>query len=149
MSEFEVQVPFLTSPDFQQRLVTEQHSDLGFLHLNVRKSLALVLLKRLQMAGATGDVARIVYRHPKLRFSQAYRIAMRALKKLQIKQMPEHTFSIPTFYSEEIETWTFIVVSPQLLAQGYIPGGLLASVDKIDGHVWQPEEYTEGTIWDA
>jgi hypothetical protein len=144
LSDLADQIPLVTSPIFQQWLVTQQETDLGFLQLNLKQALAQELLGRLQAVGATGDVVKAKYRHAGLTFSQAYQIAIPALQKLQNRRMPDYTFERPTFYREEVETWTFIAMSPQLIDQGYVPGGLLVSIDKIDGHVWRPKEFKAG-----
>lgn len=141
LSDLADRIPLVTSPIFQQWLVTQTESELGFLQLNLKRALATELLGYLQAVGAIGDVVKAKYRHAELQFAQAYQLAIPALQKLQSRRMPDYTFERPTFYREEVETWTFIATSSQLIAQGYIPGGLLVSIDKIDGHVWRPKEF--------
>ncbi len=137
------QVPAVTSPVFQEWILKDMADGLGFLHFNLTKAVAMDLLSRLQAAGASGAMVKAAYRQPKLTFADAYLIAASALEELQARHFPDHTFKPVTYRGERYETWTFACASEQLMAQGFIPGALFADVDKIDGHVWQQEEYLQ------
>jgi hypothetical protein len=39
--------------------------------------------------------------------------------------------------------WVFMAVSPDLQAQGYVPGAIHFTIDKKDGHIWNDEEIEE------
>lgn len=39
--------------------------------------------------------------------------------------------------------WFFFAVSPDLQAQGYIPGAIYFTIDKKDGHCWSNTEIEE------
>jgi hypothetical protein len=143
LSHLAQQVPAITYSVFQEWIVKDLVDGLGFLHLDLTKAVAKDLLSCLQAAGASGAVVKATYRQPKLTFAEAYLIADCALEELQAKYFPDHTFKPVTYYGERHETWTFVSASQQLIAQGYIPGALFADVDKIDGHVWQQEEYLQ------
>ncbi|MGH9832318.1 MAG: hypothetical protein ACREBD_06305 [Blastocatellia bacterium] len=47
----------------------------------------------------------------------------------------------PVMYCRETDLfWTFVAGSEELIELGYVPGAIHISVDKLDGHVWTPEE---------
>lgn len=68
--------------------------------------------------------------------------AERALEVLtqRARQYPGLTFGSMRLRSDEVMWFTFIMPCQEWQAEGLIPGGLLCSIDKVDGHVWTPDE---------
>src|SRR5689334_21057191 len=91
-SDLAQQTPVVTYEAFQQWIVTKKFGGLGFLHLQLEKSLAEQLLQRLKSAGARGAVFKAAYRQPKLTFEEAHRIAEQAILGQQKQHYPSHSF---------------------------------------------------------
>jgi hypothetical protein len=53
---------------------------------------------------------------------------------------PEVRFEPPRLYGDHPMFSTFIAGSPQLEREGRFPPGLLAAVDRCDGHIWTEAE---------
>jgi hypothetical protein len=56
------------------------------------------------------------------------------------KRLRRYEFG-PVLYSRDNDrVWTFAAGSRQLQEEGYVPGAVFASIDKVDGHVWSNKE---------
>ena len=74
---------------------------------------------------------------------QAEAIAKRVIAKLHATRIPDHTLGPVHLVREEPVAWTFGAASEEWVKEGRIPGMLFASVDKLDGHIWQPEDFEQ------
>ncbi len=132
------EAPCLQEPALQQRLL--QHAT-NVLNVELPKKGAIHLLQLLQEEDAKGSLLPTAYRRPKISVEQALPLAEQAITKLQETRQPGDTLGPVHFLREYPTCWTFGVVSEQLIKNGVIPGMFHASVDKLDGHIWQPEEF--------
>jgi len=137
------EVSFVTYPTFQQWIVQQTPTVLGFLQVSLTEPVARALLQRLRSGGAVGFIIKDGYRQPKVSLANAYRLADQELTRRQEQKFPGYTFKPVAFHQERPQTWRFVCACPPLIEEGYIPGALFADVDKIDGHIWQQEEYQE------
>ncbi len=136
-------IPQVTEPAFQQLLTQPVPARPVFVGLDLSRSLAFVLLQRLRTTGAVGVVVHATYRHPTIEISQAATLAAQSIQQRREQHFPEYHFQFVSFQREKATTWTFFAASEQLLWEGHIPGGLFADVDKLDGHIWLPEEFEQ------
>lgn len=77
-----------------------------------------------------------------LTINEALAIAEREIAEI-IKTAPElqgYEFKPVHYWRETDPYWVFSAVSERLIEEGYVPGAVLACVDKTDGHVWSVEE---------
>ena len=141
LSDLAQQVPNLASPQMAQCLLNDHP---GFLGLDLSLDLARPLIKRLRYtdARALGYIAPSIYRHQVANFTRetAYPLAERALKQKQLGYPNTH-FAPVVFASEDLMWFKFCAVSEEWIAQGFSPGALFVCVDKLDGHIWQHEEF--------
>lgn len=144
LDDLKEQVPAVTYPVFQQWIVTMQAADPGFLQLELAKTVAETLLQRLQARGASGIVVQAAYRQPKISRAEAQVLAECEIESLRKQYYPTYLFGPVVLYAEQPCSWTYASASKQLIEEGYIPGALFADVDKLDGHIWTPEEVAEG-----
>lgn len=111
-----------------------------FLGLDLPLEIATDLLRRLESQKGRGLVVEAKYREPKISKEAAFLIAERHL--LEIHQtIPNVTFDPVVFRRDDIMVWQFCSVSPEWIEQGRIPGALIASVDKIDGRIWDADDF--------
>lgn len=132
------EAPVLQEPDLPQRML--QHST-NVLKVALPENKAIELLQRLQAEGAKGSLLPSAYRQPRISAEQAVPIAEKAIAEIQAKRRPNDTPGTVRFLREQPTCWTFGAVSEQLIREGRIPGLFYASVDKLDGHIWKPEEF--------
>lgn len=118
----------------EQRLIP------GFMGLNLPADLAAELLERIEIAGGHGLVIPIAYRQPKVTMETAYSIAEQEIVCKQALLFPNHKFESTKFFREDVMWWDFRALSPELIETGHIPGGVIARVDKLDGHIWAAAE---------
>lgn len=133
-------IPMLTDPELQKKMMADVKIGPHFLGLDLTEAMALELLKRLKAGKATGYLVDSAYRKPTVTREQATAIAERALAE-KAKQFPNCTFDAVRLRRSEAMTWTFGASSPEMAAQRRRPGAIFIDVDKLDGHIWQPEEY--------
>jgi hypothetical protein len=131
--------PALADPAVQKR-VLQRSPGPGFLKLDLAEDVATALFQRLRSGKANGYVVSSAYRQPGVTVEQAIPIAQRAIAELHAARIPEHTLGPVRFVREEPVCWTFGAASEEWVKEGRIPGMLFASVDKLDSHVWPPEE---------
>ena len=122
----------------RRNLVLEKRP--GFLGLDLSQEAAFVVLRLLQSKWARGVVAPSQYRNPKITEEEAERIATVFLARKQAEEFPGVRFEPVGFCYETAMWWTFGASSPEWTQAGFSPGALYASVDKLDGHIWQPED---------
>jgi hypothetical protein len=79
------------------------------------------------------------YRTPQVSAEAARERAERVLRERQ-KDYPSATFEEVRLYASHPMVYTFVTLSPEWQQEGRVPGGLLCSVDKVDGHVWTAAE---------
>ena|SRR5579859_6331313 len=132
--------PALADPTVQKRILQRSPGP-GFLKLDLASDVATTLLKLLKSRKANGYVVLSDYRQPRITSEQAASIAARAIAELHATRIPDHTLGPVHLVREEPVCWTFGAVSEEWVKEGRIPGMLFASVDKLDSHVWQPEEF--------
>lgn len=112
----------------------------GFLGLAVEELAARGLFARLQAAGAHGEVLDAAYRQPRVTRDAARAIAERDLPPRAAAAFPGYPFNDVTLRREEPRWYLFSMISPRLVSEFHVPGGVLAYVDKLDGHVWSRDE---------
>ena len=139
LKSLEARIPELTQPSLQTRLMTLESA--GFLGLDLPEDVATQLYQELKAAHARGEVVPSLYRQPQVTREAARQIAERDLLHQQQTAFPGYSFGPVLFLREEGRCWVFVTSSPQLKAEGHIPGAVLAYVDKLDGHVWQQADF--------
>jgi hypothetical protein len=137
LSDLAGKYPILMDAAFQARLLERVPKFLG---LDMPKEDAIALWKRLESTWGRGMFVLSAYRNPKVTVEEAFPIAERAIARLQAEHCPNVEFNPVRFLSEDAMWWVFKASSEELIEQGFIPGALFALVDKLDGHVWQPNE---------
>lgn len=48
---------------------------------------------------------------------------------------------------EDVTRWTFWRQSPELQAEGWVPGAVIVSLDKVDLHLWTQADFEEFSHW--
>lgn len=73
---------------------------------------------------------------------EALEIARREIERLigQSAELSQHSFGDVGFLRENELMWTFASGSEELIEQGFVPGAVIVSVDKTDGHIWSRDE---------
>lgn len=132
------QIPELHTTSLQARLSSWRPG--GFLGLDLAEHVAHGLLERLQRAHARGFVAPAAYRTPAVSREEAFPLGKQYIDRVIASRFPTVTFAPVAYLRESARWWTFFAGSPQLQSEGLIPGAVFASIDKLDGHVWTPEE---------
>jgi len=134
------EAPVLADPALHARMLQDKPRP-GFLGLDLSRSTATKVLQALKAAKACGYRINSVYRRkPTITIEQAAPIAERAFAELKATRS-NVIFDPLEFRGEDPVCWVFGAASPQWIEEGRIPGVLHVSVDKLDGHVWQPEEF--------
>jgi hypothetical protein len=87
-------------------------------------------------------VVPVRYRAPKISIDEAKARAAQALRE-RGREYPGVTFEEARLYSYHPSVYTFVAFSPEWRQEGRVPGGLLSSIDKADGHVWTAAEQQE------
>jgi hypothetical protein len=126
-------VPALARPEVQIALTQPRP---GWLGVDAPRPLAELLLARLRAVGARGEVVEAAYRTPALAQDDARRIAERVLPAMVAQLFPGYQFKPPVLRREMPRWYAFISVSDRLVAEGHLPGGVVAHIDKLDGHLW-------------
>jgi hypothetical protein len=134
------QVPVLADPDLQKRMVQRSPGP-HFLRLNLPVEVAATLMQRLESRKASGYMLPSAYRHPTVSIEQAFPTAARVIAELHATKIPDHTLGPVRLVREQPVCWTFGAASEEWIKEDRIPGLLFASIDKLDGHVWQEEEF--------
>jgi hypothetical protein len=79
-----------------------------------------------------------------LSYKQGLRIAEQFIrKKAERSSFSKYEFGRVSLHAENPRFWTFFCGSEQLLAEGHVPGGLFACVDKESGRIWTMDEVEE------
>src|SRR5450631_3512851 len=139
LDELIQKAPALADPAIQKKILQRSPGP-GFLKLDLAHDVATTLLQLLKSRKANGYVVLSTYRRPEITCEQAETIAKRVIAELHTTRIPNHTLGPVHLVREEPVAWTFGAASEEWVKEGRIPGILFASVDKLDGHVWQPEE---------
>lgn len=114
----------------------------GFLGLDLPVEDAVVIFKRLFDSSVWGIVVPSAYRYPKLTPEMAYPIAEQAIKERYASRFPGVSFGPIKFAREEPMVYEFLAASDELPRLGWSePAAVFASVDKLDGHVWEEFEF--------
>ena len=132
--------PALADSGLQKRMLQRSPGS-HFLGLDLSIDVATTLMKRLKSHKASGYIVPSAYRHPKITVEQALSIATPVISELYTKYISDHTLGPVHFVQDEPICWTFGAVSEEWVKEDRIPGALFASVDKLDGHIWQVEEF--------
>lgn len=135
LSDLSARFPRLTSTGFQS-LLGERSSNPGFLGLDMPYADAVLLLGRLQVGGAVGQVTPATYRRPSLSIDDALALAQPILVRREAAKFAGYQFGPVMVWREEARWWVVGAVSERLLDEGHIPGGVSIAVDKLDGHIW-------------
>jgi hypothetical protein len=61
-------------------------------------------------------------------------------------RLSQYSFGEAGFLRENEMVWTFAAGSEELIEQGYVPGAVIVSVDKKDGHIWTREEMEQYSL---
>jgi len=125
----------------------------GVLEVALPKRLAWELMGRLSAIGATGDILEVAYRTSRISIEEARSAAEQALMNWLATEKSANTYEplqhLTSLTHGKARWWTFFARSPEAQEQGYIPGGAMLYVDKVDGHVWTNEELNLiGFEWD-
>jgi hypothetical protein len=126
----------LANLEVQAKLTQEEP---GWLGIAVPAVLAETLARRLRAAGARGEMVEAAYRLPQLSQEAAQRLAAPVLPELAARFFPGYCFKPPVLRRDTPRWYLFISVSEALMDAGHVPGGVLAAIDKLDGHVWSDE----------
>ncbi len=134
-------IPILADLSFQHRLTASEGQVPGWLDLELERSLAQTLLKRLRTRQATGMMALTAYHHPpRITLKQAIQIARPFLAELAAWH---HTKLPATFETADLAylspmCWVIFAYGPR---EGMrVPPRPRVYVDKLDGHVWTDGE---------
>ena len=136
------QVPALAEAAMQARL-TQRPQAPGFLGLDLPTALAQALLTRALAAGAMGQIVPAAYRQPRITQQAALVIAERDAPTRATTAFPGYSFNPVRYWREGPRWWIFGMISDALVDQGHVPGGVIVYVDKVDGHIWQPDELAQ------
>lgn len=136
LAELQKHVPHIP----QQTWLKIQERHPGFLEVDLHQSDAISLMKALRRAGARGRIVPTAYREPRLSIEEALRIAVNSISIQEKERFPGYSFNEVKLIHDDVMWWVFSSVSEKLVEEGFIPGALHAYVDKIDGHIWGPEE---------
>lgn len=132
-------IPRLADAAVRARLLQRSPGP-GFLRLDLPEDAARVLLGRLMRAEARGELVPAAYRRPHINTQAGQSIAERTLTAQASREFPGYTFRPVRYWREGPRWWVFGMIADALVDQGHVPGGVLAYVDKLDGHIWQPDE---------
>jgi len=115
----------------------------GFLGFDLdNKHIIHQLMGTLRMAGAQGEIVFSKYRNAQstLKIDEAMVIAEENLRKEQNEHL-DLTYGKIRLIEEGIMWFQFASPVKEWRQQGYIPGAYSIFVDKLDGHIWQDEEF--------
>src|SRR5207244_6080373 len=80
------------------------------------------------------------YRRPRISIAEARARATAPLRERQRDYLGV-TFDEARLYASHPMVYTFATLSPEWQREGRVPGGLLCSIDKLDGHLWTAAEH--------
>ena len=80
------------------------------------------------------------YRRPRISIAEARARATAPLRERQ-RDYLGITFDEVRLHAYHPMVYTFATLSPELQREGRVPGGLLCSIDKLDGHLWTAAEH--------
>jgi hypothetical protein len=140
LAEVENRFPEMVNLEIVSRIATERPEFLGLDRDNIE--LLHQLIVALRKAGAQGFIVHSKYRttQPVLSAEKAFVIAEHYLKEAQSRD-PDLTFGPLQLIGEDITCFHFSSPVREWRQQGYVPGALPVWVDKIDGHIWQDEDF--------
>jgi hypothetical protein len=139
LGAFERDAPALGEPALRARLLRRLPGP-GFLGLDLGEARARALLGQLAAAGARGEALPAAYRRPLLTVETAWPLAERDLVPRAAEAFPGYSFEPVRYWREGARWFVFGMIAPALVERGHVPGGVLAYVDKVDGHLWRPDE---------
>jgi hypothetical protein len=141
LSGFVQQIPAFADKQLVARLLEEEPGFLG-LELPLETARPLIKLLKYSETRALGRIVPSKYRQQPATLTRetAYPLAEQTLKQEQLNY-PTTSFGPIVFDSEDLMWFEFCTVSEEWIAQGMIPGALIVCVDKLDGHIWQDEEF--------
>ena len=142
LNNFAKQIPAVLEDKFLVRLMMAAPGFLGF-DLPIETAKSLMRWLRDSKARALGCIVPTKYRtqHPRFTVEMAFPIAEQALKQEQLKHPGVEFDSEVHFSSEDLMGFIFGVGAEAWRQKGMTPAGLMVAVDKLDGHVWQDEEF--------
>jgi hypothetical protein len=79
------------------------------------------------------------YRTPRVSLEEARSRAESVLRDRQHRYQ-DVTFGDVEIYAYHPMVYTLVTFSPEWQHEGRVPGGLICSIDKVDGHVWTTDE---------
>ncbi len=114
----------------------------GFLGLDLLRPEVATIRKWFKEHHASVLLVPVAYRQPRVTVEEAYPIAEQFRRQKQSRRYPTLTWGpiVRAAHAGEACAWAFFSGSDELQRQGYVPGGLFACVDKLDGHVWTDED---------
>lgn len=145
VSDLLAAAPSLGAPTFEQAVMRPRP---GFLGLDLAHAVAQQALARLEQVGAIGEVIDAAYRTPRISIEQAKPLAEQAIEQLRQRHFAAYAFEATRAWptGERPRWWAFFAPSQQLQDEGHIPGAIFVSIDKLDGHVWTPEEQQQASV---
>jgi hypothetical protein len=114
-----------------------------FLEIDISQPLAMKIFSALKEIGLRGRVVKSAYRNPLMTIDEALVIADKECQKIIAERNQTKTpvkFNPTQFTREDAMWWTFAAVSEELVEQGFAPGAVQVSLDKLDGHIWSADE---------
>jgi hypothetical protein len=79
------------------------------------------------------------YRTPRVSLEEARSQAGTVLRDRQ-RSYQDVTFGDVELYAYHPMVYTLVTFSPEWQQEGRVPGGLICSIDKVDGHLWTTDE---------
>jgi hypothetical protein len=139
--------PDILDAELSENLTKYSHP--RFLGIDQPQAIAMKLFSELNAIGLRGRVVKSAYRKPVLTVEQALLTAENKCSEIideRNKIKPPVIFSQTVFSREDAMWWTFASVSDELIEQGFVPGAVQVSVDKLDGHIWSADETEQWLI---
>ncbi len=110
------------------------------LHLGLPLADAQGYLQALQAAGGKGYLVPIRYRHPRISARQGLRLAQIEFERIR---EVDREFGLIVLFYDDFLWWMYHVPDIELRKAGCIPGAIVISIDKFDGHVGTEDERRE------
>ena len=112
----------------------------GWVGMDADYEEARKLLEELRKLQVNAYIVETRYKHPRVPLHEARAIAEKKYNKLVASG--RNLEPLEAGY-DDIMWWSFRMEDIDAVAKGYIPGVVVISVDKLDGHLRTPEEYKE------
>ncbi len=111
-----------------------------FLGLDMSAEEAANQHEKISLWGGQSIIARSEYRHPRISLETAAELAKVELNRRIAERYCSYEFNPMQYLKSESMYFLFGRFSEQLIQEGHTPGGVIAVIDKLDGHVWEARE---------